>query len=92
MSTRNCPDCDGPNLSSFFSSGGDGRCKRCHGTGEIYGIPEAITEIMTFGTVDADCTCEICSGTGQCQTCGGTGEVNLDDDEEDNDKDDDEGN
>lgn len=82
MSTRNCPDCDGPDLSSFFSSGGDGRCRNCHGKGEVFDIGEALYGIVSFNDKEPLVTCEVCSGTGQCQTCGGTGEVKDDESED----------
>lgn len=75
MSTKRCPDCDGPDLSSFFSYRQNGKCSNCHGKGEIYGIREAIYSIVSFSDEPETSPCEVCSGTGQCQTCGGTGEV-----------------
>jgi hypothetical protein len=56
-----CPDCD---------IAGEGKCRRCHGTGKI--LPDEL-----FGQYRAEITCARCKGSGNCPTCGGTGETEI---------------
>lgn len=71
--SRQCPDCDGPDLGSLFNKG-DGRCRECHGTG----VDEVSSIFNSLVDAEKD-RCRVCSGTGQCQTCGGTGYEYYDD-------------
>jgi len=61
-----CPDCN--SSGDLFGLAGDGKCSRCHGSGEklLAGINRR--GVPSFG-------CDDCDGTGSCQTCNGTGEV-----------------
>lgn len=71
--TRRCRDCQNIDLSGLgFNSKGNGRCRKCDGTGHD-NLTETIVQLGTFGTVDDKYDCKTCYGTGQCQTCGGTG-------------------
>ncbi len=86
MGRKKCPDCDGEDFNSIHSKG-NGDCKHCHGKGSVHDIGDALTEIATFGSVESETECKVCSGTGQCQTCGGEGYIYGDDgfEEEDDD-------
>jgi len=74
-SENGCPDCDGPDTGFFTFDKGNGKCKKCHGTGNHLGLDDVFTDLVTLGTVEPDLTCDECSGNGKCQTCGGSGYV-----------------
>ncbi|HWZ05139.1 MAG TPA: hypothetical protein VNX40_16090 [Mucilaginibacter sp.] len=84
-----CPYCDEVEETTFLFKDfrGNGRCKRCHGEGEINDAlfaeaQRAVEKILTFGLGNSDIPdmipCPKCHGTRQCQACGGHGRIKND--------------
>ena len=84
-----CPYCDEVEETTFLFKDfrGNGRCKRCHGEGEINdalsaAAQRAVEKILTFGLGNSDIPdmipCPKCHGTRQCQACGGHGRIKND--------------
>ena len=74
--TKSCPDCY--DYASGLSLRGNGRCRKCRGTGDASSLKragETALKYITMGGWGIDDECSECSGTGQCQTCGGEGWV-----------------
>lgn len=68
-----CPDCDGPRITPGFDLG-DGKCKRCHGTGEsVFGA--IASALVPIDPERSAAKCDACDGSGICQMCKGSGEI-----------------
>lgn len=60
-----CNSCDG---KALISNHGNGKCRKCHGTGKV-GFGEGFIRSMSNQSQN----CKSCHGSGSCSACGGRG-------------------